>query len=53
MSTQMIEIKDEETKELTLSPVAFMPAMSFPISNATGVDIRVIVDGKKIRIEKQ
>lgn len=53
MATQTIEIKAEETKAMKLSPAAFIPAMSFPISNATGVDIRIIVDGKNIRIEKQ
>ena len=37
MATQTIEIKAEETKAMKLSPAAFIPAMSFPISNATGI----------------
>ena len=53
MATQTIEIKAEQTKAMKLSPAAFIPAMSFPISNETGIDIRVIVDGKNIRIERQ
>ena len=53
MATQTIDIKAQETKAMKLSPAAFIPAMSFPISNETGIDIRVIVDGKNIRIAKQ
>ena len=53
MATQTIDIKAHETKVMKLSPAAFIPEMSFPISNVTSVDIRVIVDGKNIRIEQQ
>ena len=53
MARQEILIKAEETKPMKLAPAPFVPAMSFPISNQTGVDIKVIVDGKKIRLEKQ
>ena len=53
MATQSIEIKAEQTRSMKLSPAAFIPAMSFPISNETGIDIRVIVDGRNIRIERQ
>ena len=53
MATQTIDIKAQETQTIKLSPAAFIPAMSFPISNETGIDIRVIVDGKNIRIERQ
>lgn len=52
MARQTIEIKAQETKPMKLSPAAFIPKMAFPISNQTGLDIRVVVDGKNIRIEK-
>ena len=52
MARQEILIKSEETKSMKLSPAPIVPAMSFPISNQTGVDIKVIVDGKNIRLEK-
>ncbi len=38
---------------MKLSSAPIIPKMAFPISNQTGVDIRVIVDGKNIRLEKQ
>jgi hypothetical protein len=53
MARQVIQIKAQETKPMKLSPAAFIPAMAFPISNQTGVDIRVTVDGKNIRIERE
>ena len=53
MAIQTIEIKDKETKPMKLSPAPIIPAMSFPISNETGLDIRVTIDGKNIRIVKQ
>ena len=53
MAIQTIDIKDQETQMMKLSPAPIIPAMSFPISNATGIDIKVTVDGKNIRIEKQ
>ena len=53
MAIQTIDIKDKETKAMKLSPAPIIPAMSFPISNETGMDIKVTVDGKNIRIEKQ
>ncbi len=53
MAIQTLDIKDKETQAMKLSPAPFIPAMSFPISNETGLDIRVTIDGKNIRIEKQ
>ena len=53
MAIQIIDIKDQATGAMKLSPAPFIPAMSFPISNETGVDIKVTIDGKNIRIEKQ
>ena len=53
MAIQTIDIKDKETKPMKLSPAPIIPAMSFPISNETGLDIRVVIDGKNIRIQKQ
>ena len=53
MAIQRIDIKAQETKPMKLSPAPIIPKMSFPISNQTGVDIRVIVDGKNIRLERQ
>ena len=53
MARQTIDIKAQGTEPMKLSPAPFIPAMSFPISNQTGMDIRVIVDGKNIRIEKR
>ena len=52
MAKQTIPIKSGDTQPMKLSPAPFIPAMSFPISNQTGVDIKVIVDGKNIRLEK-
>lgn len=52
MAIQTIDIKDQQSQVMKLSPASFIPAMSFPISNETGVDIRVTVDGKNIRIQK-
>ena len=53
MGRQVIDIKAQETKPMKLSPAPIIPKMAFPISNQTGVDIRVIVEGKNIRLEKQ
>jgi len=53
MAIQTIDIKDKETKAMKLSPAPIIPAMSFPISNETGLDIKITGDGKNIRIEKQ
>ena len=53
MARQVIVIKAQETRPMKLSPAPIIPAMSFPISNQTGLDIRVIVDGKNIRLERQ
>ena len=53
MAKQVIVIKAQETRPMKLSPAPIIPAMSFPISNQTGMDIRVIVDGKNIRLERQ
>ena len=53
MARQEILIKSQETQPMKLSPAAFLPKMSFPISNETGVDIKVTVEGKNIRLERQ
>ena len=51
MARAEIEIKAQGTGAIKLSPAPIIPAMSFEVSNQTGVDIKVIVDGKKIRLE--
>ena len=53
MALQVIVIKARETKPMKLSPAAVIPKMDFPISNQTGIDIKVTVDGKNIRIEPE
>ena len=53
MAIQTIDIKQQETKPMKLSPAFFIPKMSFPVSNETGLNIRVTVEGRKIRIVKQ
>jgi hypothetical protein len=53
MAIQIIDIKDQSAAAMKLSPASFIPAMSFHISNETGLDIKVTVVGKNIRIEKQ
>ncbi|MDA0987924.1 MAG: hypothetical protein O2783_02065 [Chloroflexi bacterium] len=53
MAIQTLNIKDQATQAMKLSPAPFIPAMSFPISNETGLDIKVTIDGKNIRIQKQ
>ena len=49
---QTIDLKAAETKTVSLSPAPILPKMGFPVSNQTGIDLKVIVDGKNIRIEK-
>ncbi len=49
---QVIDIKAGENKTVSLSPAPILPKMSFPVSNQTGLDLKVIIDGKNIRIEK-
>ena len=49
---QVIDIKAQETRPMKLSPAPFIPKMAFPISNQTGMDLKVTVDGKNIRIER-
>ena len=53
MARQEILIKSKDTQPMKLSPASFLPKMSFPIYNDTGVDIKITVDGKDIRIERQ
>ena len=48
-----VVVKAQQTVTIKLSPAAILPAMSFPLSNQTGVDIRVVVDGKNIRFERE
>ncbi len=52
MSKSTTVIKSAQTGVMKLSPVPIIPAMAFSVSNLTGVDIKLIVDGKKIRLEK-
>ncbi len=49
---QTIELKAGEHKTVALSPAPILPKMAFPVSNQTGIDLKVVVDGKNIRIEK-
>ena len=53
MARPPVVIKAQETGTIKLSPAAIIPAMSFSVSNQTGVDIKVIVDGKRIRLERE
>ena len=53
MAKQEILIKNQETKPMKLSPAPIIPSLAFPISNQTGVDIKVTVDGKNIRLDRQ
>ena len=53
MARAEVLIKSQGTGSMKLSPAPFVPAMSFEISNQTGVDIKVIIDGKRIRLELQ
>jgi hypothetical protein len=48
-STQII--RSEQTGAIKLSPAPILPPMSFDVSNQTGADIRVVIDGKRIRLE--
>ena len=53
MARSEIVIKAQGSGPIKLSPAPILPAMSFDVSNQTGVDIKVIIDGKKIRLEAQ
>ena len=53
MARSTVVVKADETRSLKLSPAPILPAMSFPVSNQTGMDIRIVVDGKRIRIERE
>ena len=48
-STQVI--KSQEIGSMKLSPAPIIPAMSFEVSNQTGINIKLVIDGKKIRLE--
>ena len=52
MARSTVVVKAGETRSVKLSPAPLLPAMSFPVSNQTSMDIKVIVDGKRIRIEQ-
>ena len=51
MAKAEVIVKSQGTGAMKLSPAPFIPAMSFNVSNQTGVDIKIIVDGKRIRLE--
>ena len=51
MARTTITIKSQGNGSIKLSPAPLIPAMSFDVSNQTGVDIKVTIDGKKIRLE--
>ena len=53
MARAEVLTKSQGTGSMKLSPAPFVPAMSFEISNQTGVDIKVIIDGKRLRLELQ
>ena len=53
MASSAVIIKSQENGSIKLSPAPIIPAMSFDVSNQTGVDIKVIVDGKRIRLERE
>ena len=53
MARSTVVVKSNETRSVKLSPAPILPSMSFPISNQTGMDLRVVVDGKRIRIERE
>ncbi len=49
---QTVDLKSEESKSIKLSPAPILPGVSFTFSNQTGIDIKVTVDGKRVRLEK-
>ena len=49
---KIVEIKSGESKPVKLSPAPILPAASFTFSNQTGIDLKVTVDGKRVRLEK-
>jgi hypothetical protein len=51
MARSEIVVKSKGTGSVKLSPAPILPAMSFELSNQLGSDVKVIVDGKKIRLE--
>ena len=51
MAHVTVVIKSQQNGAVKLSPAPIIPTMSFTISNQTGMDIKVIVDGKRIRLE--
>ena len=51
MAKTTIRLKSQGNGSIKLSPAPLIPGMSFDISNQTGVDIKVVIDGKNIRLE--
>ena len=49
---ETVIIQDKENQSVKLSPAPILPAASFTISNNTGINIRVTVDGRKIVLEQ-
>ncbi len=53
MARSEVVIKAQGSGAIKLSPAPILPAMSFDVSNQTGTDIKIVVDGKRIRLEPQ
>ena len=47
-----VDIKSEKSRGIKLSPVPILPGISFMLTNQTGIDIKIVVDGKRIWLEK-
>ena len=53
MAKGTVVIKSQQNGTIKLSPALIIPAMGFSVSNQTGVDIKGIVDGNRIRLERE
>ena len=53
MARTTVVIKSQESGTVKLSPAPILPAMSFTVSNQTGMNIRVVVDGKRVLLERE
>ena len=53
MAKGTVIIKSQQNGTIKLSPAPIIPSMGFSVSNQTGVDIKVIVDGSRIRLERE
>ena len=47
-----VDIKSKDSRSIKLSPAPILPGISFMLTNQTGIDIKVIIDGKRIWLEQ-